>query len=126
MFSYVALEERIPIAHPLRGVRKLADAVLFEMSKEFEGMYAKVGRPSTPPERLFRALLLQVFYSVRSERLGWIPGSPRTGTPSQCPPPPPEPARQAAPAPRRPNRACQRVTPAQAFRYTLKPGRNAE
>ena len=69
MFSYVALEERIPIAHPLRGVRKLADAVLFEMSKEFDGMYAKVGRPSIPPERLFRALLLQVFYSVRSERL---------------------------------------------------------
>jgi transposase len=69
MFSYVALEERIPTAHPLRGVRKLADAVLAEMSKDFDGMYAKVGRPSIPPERLFRALLLQVFYSVRSERL---------------------------------------------------------
>jgi transposase len=69
MFSYVSLEERIPTAHPLRGVRKLADAVLAEMSKEFDGMYAKVGRPSIPPERLFRALLLQVFYSVRSERL---------------------------------------------------------
>jgi transposase len=69
MFSYVSLEERIPTAHPLRGVRKLADAVLTEMSAEFDGMYAKVGRPSIPPERLFRALLLQVFYSVRSERL---------------------------------------------------------
>ena len=69
MFSYVSLEERIPTAHPLRGVRKLADAVLAEMSKDFDGMYAKVGRPSIPPERLFRALLLQVFYSVRSERL---------------------------------------------------------
>ena len=69
MFSYVSLEERIPAAHPLRGARKLADAVLTEMSKDFDGMYAKVGRPSIPPERLFRELLLQVFYSVRSERL---------------------------------------------------------
>jgi transposase len=69
MFSYVSLDDRIPTAHPLRGVRKLADAVLAEMSKDFDGMYATVGRPSIPPERLFRALLLQVFYSVRSERL---------------------------------------------------------
>jgi transposase len=69
MFSYVALEDRIPADHPLRGVRKLADAVLAEMSKDFEGLYSKVGRPSIPPERLLRALLLQVFYSVRSERL---------------------------------------------------------
>lgn len=69
MFSYVSLEERIPMDHPLRGVRKLADAVLAEMSKDFDGLYATVGRPSIPPERLFRALLLQVFYSVRSERL---------------------------------------------------------
>jgi transposase len=69
MFSYVSLEERIPTDHPLRGVRKLADAVLAEMSKDFDGMYAHLGRPSIPPERLFRALLLQVFYSVRSERL---------------------------------------------------------
>jgi len=69
MFSYVSLEDRIPEAHPLRGVRRLADAVLAKMSKDFDGLYAKVGRPSIPPERLFRALLLQVFYSVRSERL---------------------------------------------------------
>ena len=69
IFSYVSLEDRIPAAHPLRAVRKLADSVLAEMSKEFDGMYATVGRPSIPPERLFRALLLQVFYSVRSERL---------------------------------------------------------
>lgn len=69
MFSYVSLEDRIPANHPLRGVRKLADAVLAEMSKDFDGMYAKVGRPSIPPERLLRALLLQVFYPVRSERL---------------------------------------------------------
>ncbi len=69
MFSYMSLEDRIPATHPLRGVRKLADAVLAEMSKDFDRMYAKVGRPSIPPERLFRALLLQVFYTVRSERL---------------------------------------------------------
>src|SRR5712692_10564616 len=69
MFSYVALEDRVPADHPLRPIRKLVDQVLGEMSKDFDGMYAKVGRPSIPPERLFRALLLQVFYSVRSERL---------------------------------------------------------
>jgi len=69
MFSYVALEDRIPADHPLRGVRKLVDAVLAGMSKDFEGLYSKVGRPSIPPERLLRGLLLQVFYSVRSERL---------------------------------------------------------
>jgi transposase len=69
MFSYVALEDRIPADHPLRGVRKLVDSVLAEMSNDFEGLYSKVGRPSIPPERLLRALLLQVFYSVRSERL---------------------------------------------------------
>jgi transposase len=69
MFSYVPLEERIPQDHPLRGVRKLADQVLREMSPDFDGLYSKVGRPSIPLERLLRALLLQVFYSVRSERL---------------------------------------------------------
>lgn len=69
MFSYVRLEERIPAHHPLRGVRKLVDAVLTEMSKDFDGLYSQVGRPSIAPERLLRALLLQVFYSVRSERL---------------------------------------------------------
>ena len=65
----MALEERIPGDHPLRGVRKLVDAVLAGMSKEFDGLYSEVGRPSIAPERLLRALLLQVFYSVRSERL---------------------------------------------------------
>src|SRR5271170_3262106 len=69
MFSYVSLEERIPSDHPLRGVRKLVDAVLAGMSKEFDGLYSEVGRPSIAPERLLRALLLQIFYSVRSERL---------------------------------------------------------
>jgi transposase len=69
MFSYVSLEDRIPAEHPLRGVRKLVDAVLAGMSKDFDGLYSEVGRPSIAPERLLRALLLQVFYSVRSERL---------------------------------------------------------
>ena len=69
MFSYVALEDRIPADHPLRGVRKVVDAVLAGMSKDFDGLYSQVGRPSIAPERLLRVLLLQVFYSVRSERL---------------------------------------------------------
>lgn len=69
MFSYVALERRVPADHPLRAIRKLADQVLREMSGEFDGLYATIGRPSIPPERLLRALLLQVFYSIRSERM---------------------------------------------------------
>ena len=69
MFSYVALEDRIPKDHPLRAIRALADRVLRGMSKQFDGLYSEVGRPSIPPERLLRALLLQVFYSIRSENL---------------------------------------------------------
>lgn len=69
MFSYVSLEERVPEDHPLRAIRKLVDRVLAKMSKEFADLYAAVGRPSIPPERLLRALLLQGFYSIRSERL---------------------------------------------------------
>jgi transposase len=69
MFSYVSLEERVPQDHPLRAIRKLVDQVLKGMSKEFDRLYSEVGRPSIPPERLLRALLLQVFYSIRSERL---------------------------------------------------------
>ena len=69
MFSYVALEDRVPQDHPLRAIRKLVDEVLRRMSKEFDKLYSEVGRPSIPPERLLRALLLQVFYSIRSERM---------------------------------------------------------
>jgi transposase len=69
MFSYVALEDRIPQEHPLRAIRKLVDQVLAGMSKQFDRLYSEVGRPSVPPERLLRALLLQVFYSIRSENL---------------------------------------------------------
>jgi len=69
MFSYVALEDRIAKDHPLRAIRKLVDQVLTGMSKQFDRLYSDVGRPSIPPERLLRALLLQVFYSIRSENL---------------------------------------------------------
>jgi len=69
MFSYVSAEQRVPKDHPLRAVRSVVDAVLRDMSREFDGLYAVVGRPSIPPERLLRAQLLQIFYSVRSERL---------------------------------------------------------
>lgn len=69
MFSYVSTEQRIPPDHPLRAVRTLVDEILRDMSREFDGLYAKDGRPSVPPERLLRAQLLQVFFSIRSERL---------------------------------------------------------
>jgi transposase len=67
-FSYVRLEARIPPDHPLRAIRDLADAALRELSPAFNRLYARDGRPSIPPERLLRALLLQAFYTVRSER----------------------------------------------------------
>jgi transposase len=69
MFSYVSLEERVPQDHPLRAIRKTVDDILRAMAKDFDGMYARTGRPSVPPERLLRAALLQIFYSVRSERM---------------------------------------------------------
>jgi transposase len=69
MFSYVSAEERIPQDHPLRAIRALVDEILREMSRDFSRLYATTGRPSIPPERLLRAQLLQIFYSIRSERL---------------------------------------------------------
>ena len=69
MFSSVSAEQRVPRDHPLRAIRALVDEVLRDMSREFDGLYARVGRPSIPPERLLRAQLLQIFYSIRSERL---------------------------------------------------------
>jgi transposase len=69
MFSYVSPEQRIPKDHPLRAIRQLVDEILRELSRDFDRLYATVGRPSIPPERLLRAQLLQVFYSIRSERL---------------------------------------------------------
>jgi transposase len=67
-FSYVRLETRIPADHPLRAIRELVDAALPGLSRAFDRLYAREGRPSIPPERLLRALLLQAFYTVRSER----------------------------------------------------------
>jgi transposase len=69
MFSYVAPERRIPADHPLRPIREMADTVLRQLSRRFSRLYAPTGRPSIPPEELLRALLLQILYSVRSERL---------------------------------------------------------
>ena len=68
MFSYVAPEQRVPADHPLRAIRTMVDTALRELSPEFAGLYPKTGRPSIPPEKLLRALLLQMLYSVRSER----------------------------------------------------------
>jgi transposase len=69
MWSYVPLEQRIPADHPLRPLRAMVDVVLRELSPQFDHLYSTVGRPSIPPEHLLRALLLQVLYRVRSERL---------------------------------------------------------
>jgi transposase len=68
MFSYVSVDARVPLEHPIRKLRVLVDGILAEMDSVFEARYAKTGRPSIPPERLLRASLLQVVYSVRSER----------------------------------------------------------
>ena len=69
MFSYASLEQRVPADHPMRAVRRLADKVLRSLSPEFDALHADSGRPSIAPEYILRAQLLQVFYSVRSERL---------------------------------------------------------
>src|ERR1700738_1381924 len=69
MFSYLSPEQRVPAEHPLRPLRAMMDDILKEMSPRFAKLYADTGRPSIPPERLLRALLLQILYTVRSERL---------------------------------------------------------
>ena len=69
LFSYISQEDRIPADHPLRVIRTMADEVVDGMSKRFSDLYSETGRPSIPPEQLLRALLLQVLYSIRSERL---------------------------------------------------------
>ena len=68
VFSYIGLEQRVPKDHPLRAIRQMADAALRELDSEFQQLYARCGRPSIAPEKLIRAQLLQVLYSVRSER----------------------------------------------------------
>jgi transposase len=62
-------KKRVPAEHPLRPIRKIVDEILEEMSPKFQKLYSDVGRPSIAPERLLRSLLLQIFYSVRSERM---------------------------------------------------------
>jgi transposase len=69
LFSYVSLEARIPQDHPLRALRPLVDEVLADLSPQFSQLYARTGRPSIAPEKLLRAQLLQILYTVRSERL---------------------------------------------------------
>jgi len=68
MFSYISPEQRVPADHPLRAIRRLTDDALRALSPQFEQLYATTGRPSVAPEKLLRALLLQILYSVRSER----------------------------------------------------------
>jgi transposase len=69
MYSYLSPEARVRADHPLRRIRAMADEALNNMSVRFDGMYAKIGRPSIPPEKLLRAPLIQMLYSIRSERL---------------------------------------------------------
>ena len=69
MFSYISAEKRVPQDHPLRAIRTMVDVILKDLSPLFETLYSKTGRPSIAPEKLLRTLLLQVLYSVRSERL---------------------------------------------------------
>ena len=69
LFSYVTPEARVRPDHPLRPIRQMTDAALARLSARFDALYSATGRPSIPPEKLLRALLLQVLYSIRSERL---------------------------------------------------------
>ncbi len=69
IFSYLSPEDRVRLDHPLRAIREMVDVVLSQLSRSFDTMYAKVGRPSIAPEKLLRAQLLQMLYSIRSERL---------------------------------------------------------
>jgi len=69
MFSYISPEKRVPADHTWRPIRKMVDGILKEMSPKFQKLYSDVGRPSIAPERLLRSLLLQILYSMRSERM---------------------------------------------------------
>ncbi len=68
IFSYVSLEDRVPADHPLRAIRRITDRALERLSPQFGALYVNFGRPSIPPEKLLRALLLQALYTIRSER----------------------------------------------------------
>src|ERR1041384_7078492 len=69
MFSYITPEQRVPRDHPLRRIRPLCDIALRALSKDFDRMYSDIGRPSIAPEKLLRALMLQILYTIRSERM---------------------------------------------------------
>lgn len=69
LFSYLSPEARVPAEHPLRAIREMTDAALATVSRSLDRLYSETGRPSIPPEQLLRALLIQVLYTVRSERL---------------------------------------------------------
>lgn len=69
LFSYESLEERVPVDHPLRPIRTMVDAALKALAGRFDEIYGEESRKSIPPERLLRALLLQMFYTIRSERM---------------------------------------------------------
>src|SRR5881628_3393756 len=69
LFSYVSPEQRVPADHPLRAIRQMTDRVLAKLSGKFTRMYSDIGRPSIAPEKLLRTLLLQVLYTIRSERM---------------------------------------------------------
>ena len=68
LFSYVDLETRVRADHPLRAIRAIVNGALSALEREFSALYSRIGRPSIPPEKLLRAMLLQAFYSIRSER----------------------------------------------------------
>jgi len=68
LFSYVDLEARVGRTHPLRSIRLIVNEALSALAGEFSSLYSPIGRPSIPPEKLLRAMLLQAFYSIRSER----------------------------------------------------------
>ena len=69
LFSYVDLEARVRRDHPLRAIRVIVNEALVALEREFAALYSPLGRPSIPPEKLLRAMFLQAFYSIRSERL---------------------------------------------------------
>lgn len=68
LFSYLSCEARVPANHPLRAIRAIVDEALEFLSPDFEALYSNIGRPSIPPEKLLRALLLLAFYTIRSKR----------------------------------------------------------
>jgi Transposase domain (DUF772) len=72
LFSYVDLEDRVPTGHPLRAVRAIVNQALNALPGDFDRFYGRIGRFGIPPEKLLRALLLQAFYSIRSERQLWM------------------------------------------------------